>query len=1645
MSRRALVVALSSVLLSLALSNATAQDHPNVAGGFSADKIYQSLSDIDAVNTFNGDALVHIPIGQPLHVNANLSLGLSLVYNSKVWTFSQQYVGNPYYRDFTEASPKIGSAGLGWILSLGGFEISYTPTTSIAGSKYTSPDGSKHQFYSSLHPGEATTSSVAFTRDDTYLRLRQLTPGSSNSACEIDFPDGSVQRFTSDGVLGPLGYGYRLTQIRDPFGNTVNITYFTDTVTNRPAWKLTDTHNRSQYVYFKKWTSGATTKEIVDQVVLTAFNGSMATYSFTYTDTSVTRGCGDTHPTNSASVTVPMLTSINLPDGSKYVATYYTDNPDNSCRQGAITKLTLPTLGSVQWTFRKYMIKSSACETFAWANAQPGVATRTLLDASGVSLGASSYTPLQAVQTTITCGETGLPGAVLDEFSNTAITPSKDKIVYYYSTWAGPTASAAGSLKYEYSLPFTRIAHTTSPSYSDRYLSTEIYDCDAAGVCPSIATRSAYVRYEPDDTSNVWCGADDGITPECVDRNRRVNLERTLFRDDADRYADVTYSSFDGLGHYRQAATAGNFGKGDARTTLVNYNGSNGTFPGSFVPIVSTSPWILGTYDYGTATEGTATAKSTFCFEAPTGFLLRQRALKGSSEGANDIVQRFTRDTAGNLTGQESFGGDTQSLGTTSLCSLTLPANQYQVDHTYVYGTRATSQHSTMSFKSLDQDIDLNTGLPKTSRDTTGLATGYTYDSSSRLTWVTPAAGQGGKTQYAYANATSNSALANVSIKNWNNAGTTQLAASEIDFDAFGRAWRSKQLLANGDWSIQDTLYDAMSRKTSVSETQGLAELLAGTSQKKTTFTYDGFGRPIVISPPDSVSGWHDTTISYKGVSETTYTRKVGTSKDVSNNIVESLGTTTETYDRQGRLWKVKEPPGAVTEYTYDIGNRLSKVCSNVVSSVCGQTRLFTYDNRGFLVSEKHPEKGTSGNGTVSYWSYDSGGHAGRRQDGTANGPFDLTFTFDRGERLTQIRETGGGLRLLKELTYATANGTNDWKNGKLVMAKRHNWDRLASDVVVTETYTYGGKDGRVSKRDTSVLNGAATVGAFSESFGYDDLGQMTSLVYPACSTGCSAAAANPARTITNAYTNGFLTSVPSYASSITYHPNGLVNAVAHANGVTDTNANDPYAMRRMASIGTAGAVVSVGGSAANWASGTYTYDGTGNIVKTGGDYYLYDSLNRLVKSTTEGTSTTAGIKVQDYTYDTYANLTSIKTTIGTGTPVTVTPGINAATNRTGESYDEAGNQTSWGGTMGSKYAFDSFRMLSKVNTNQIYYFYTADDERIWIRDDVASRSIFRLRGLGAEVLREWTGSGATGLESWSWGGDYVYRGSLLLSKATPPEALHFSLDHLGTARLVTGASGVKRFGHTYYPFGEESTSTGDTEAIRFEGHEKDSTGLMDMHARYDLPGGGRFLSVDPGRDWNLHKPQSWNMYAYVQNNPANNTDPTGMNIIKDLWGWGVGLFVREKPENDRARQAQQLADDPATGVTQGEAKSQKASTAREGLKEGVTTVGGAVTEVAATAVFFKGVNVAGEAIVTRLGITEHAVERMGERGFTVERIQSTVSTGQSFKYFHEGVWKVGFYDPQSKTFVAAAAGRILTVINNVKPQYIENLKRLTP
>ena len=115
-----------------------------------------------------------------------------------------------------------------------------------------------------------------------------------------------------------------------------------------------------------------------------------------------------------------------------------------------------------------------------------------------------------------------------------------------------------------------------------------------------------------------------------------------------------------------------------------------------------------------------------------------------------------------------------------------------------------------------------------------------------------------------------------------------------------------------------------------------------------------------------------------------------------------------------------------------------------------------------------------------------------------------------------------------------------------------------------------------------------------------------------------------------------------------------------------------------------------------------------------------------------------------------------------------------------------------------------------------------------------------------------------------------------------PQRFVYFHLDHLGSPRLILDESGATVSTHHYLAFGEElpAPASPDPTANRkaFTGHERDAeSGLDYMMARYYSSSMGRFMAVDPSRaSVDTSDPQSWNRYAYVQNNPLALVDLDG-------------------------------------------------------------------------------------------------------------------------------------------------------------------------
>ncbi len=365
----------------------------------------------------------------------------------------------------------------------------------------------------------------------------------------------------------------------------------------------------------------------------------------------------------------------------------------------------------------------------------------------------------------------------------------------------------------------------------------------------------------------------------------------------------------------------------------------------------------------------------------------------------------------------------------------------------------------------------------------------------------------------------------------------------------------------------------------------------------------------------------------------------------------------------------------------------------------------------------------------------------------------------------------------------------------------------------------------------------------------------------------------NTQRSASFTYMQGLLTGVTSGTTTygtLSYYPNLLVSQISHGNGVTEMQTNDPNEMRRPASL-------SASGNYASWSSGTYGYDGAGNVKTIGSATFTYDSVSRLVASSLYDGPTGAGnLKQQSYIFDAFGNMTSIGGTSGRSTPTS--PQTNRL-NGTGTVYDAAGNLTNWNSAV---YNYDDFNQMTHMTSGsqEWVYLYTADDERIWMYNIPANSSRWTLRDLNGKVLREYLSTGR-----WSVGTDYFYRDGLLLAAETQTGQRHFHLDHLGTPRLITRGSGYAAAYHVYYPFGEEATAFNqDTERIKFTGHERDlaspsgaSDDLDYMHARHESPVTGRFLSADPAlKSANPKSPQTWDRYAYVAGNPLKYLDPSG-------------------------------------------------------------------------------------------------------------------------------------------------------------------------
>ena len=163
------------------------------------------------------------------------------------------------------------------------------------------------------------------------------------------------------------------------------------------------------------------------------------------------------------------------------------------------------------------------------------------------------------------------------------------------------------------------------------------------------------------------------------------------------------------------------------------------------------------------------------------------------------------------------------------------------------------------------------------------------------------------------------------------------------------------------------------------------------------------------------------------------------------------------------------------------------------------------------------------------------------------------------------------------------------------------------------------------------------------------------------------------------------------------------------------------------------------------------------------------------------------------------------------------------------------------------------------------------------------------LRRWDHKVVRQVRASLAAGSWSWSWEKDWVWgQGSLLATIGATEGMQQVVVDHQGSVGLLANRCGQRLAELATNPWGLDLFSTTQNgERHRYTGHLRDVhlgdrswDDFDQMHARYYNPNIARFLSVDPGRDNDPGAPQSWNLYAYVRNNPVNQADPDGRKVL---------------------------------------------------------------------------------------------------------------------------------------------------------------------
>ena len=836
----------------------------------------------------------------------------------------------------------------------------------------------------------------------------------------------------------------------------------------------------------------------------------------------------------------------------------------------------------------------------------------------------------------------------------------------------------------------------------------------------------------------------------------------------------------------------------------------------------NTAKWVLGQVAKSVV-DGVTASETTYTANAQPATIKSFGKLQQTLTYNTDGTVATAKDGAGNVTTFASWKrGIPQSI-------------------TYADGTKQSAV------------VDNNGWITSVTNEA-GYKTSYTYDAMGRMASTTYPTGD--STAWNTATQVFEPVAATeygIPAGHWRQTINTGTGRKQTYFDALWRPLVTREYDTASEAAtkrFQRFAYDHEGRVTFAAYPGATDALTTGTWTD-----YDALGRVTAVSQ-DSELGVLTTITEYLSGFKTRVTDPKGN----------QTTTAYKAYDQPSYDWpmSIAHPGGAYTDITRDtFGKPLSIKRRNSDGSVA-LTRSYAYNSNQELCRTVEPETG------ASLMGYDAAGNLKWSAAGLASGTACEANGTSTAVAPRRVDRTYDARNRLSTLTFPDGAGDQTWTysaDGLPATVAVTNPKPSGEVVATSTTYSYNRR--RLLVKEVTKISSTS----YTLTHAYDANGHLSSQTYPTSLVVDYAP---------NAL--GQPTQAGSYATGVSYYPNGAIKQFTYGNGIIHTLTQNARQLPSKSTDCTTSGTCATANKRLDLA---YTFDENGNVThitdgvngrQTRG--MAYDGLDRLTQVTSNMFGTASyGYDVLDnlahvqlsggqardqyYCYDATWRLTNVKTSSCTGTTVV------------GLGYDVQGNLAN---KNGQAYVFDHGNRLRSA-TGKAWYGYDGQGRRVLNCNTSPSACDYQQYAYDGKLYFHRDNRAAKYFYNVYLGNSLVAIRELPTATGATETVLYQHTDALGTPIAVTDANKALAQTSEYEPYGQLLNRT-LTDGPGFTGHVQDATtGLTYMQQRYYDPILGLFTSRDPVTAYR-NPVRFFNAYRYANDNPYRLIDPDGRGAI---------------------------------------------------------------------------------------------------------------------------------------------------------------------